>query len=135
MQWPISLLIGVAIAPHFGTAASDQARMQGEWVATTEVRCGVVAIMSSLRLTIAEDRMTCRDARFPDQDQEVQFTLDPQRHPKCITFTTADGRVECIYTLEGDTLSICVGCSARPTEFSSNASNCQSLLVFKRTKR
>lgn len=135
MHWPIFLVIGVAVAPYVGTVDSDQAKIQGTWVAMTEVRCGVVAPMSFLRLTVVGDQMTWKDARFPGQDQEVRFILDPEKRPKCLTAICADARHRCIYTLQGDTLSICVGCGARPTEFSSKASNCQSLLVFKRRQR
>ena len=81
------------------------------------------------------------DKVFYGGKELAKLTIDPKTTPRCIDLAFQDPErvFEGIYTLDGDTLKICVnrhtgGVSERPTAFSTKDKDDWRLLIFKRDK-
>lgn len=140
------LLIGCAfclpaLLADDAKAKKDLDSLQGAWqFAAMEGANSLSAdILKELKLTFEGDR-----ARHPGVEGKlaaatVTVNLDPSQKPKAIDITPLAGpekgkRLPGIYSIDGDTLRICVGKIGgdRPTEF--KASKDVALSVLKRAK-
>jgi uncharacterized protein (TIGR03067 family) len=141
------LLPGVMAVVLLAAAESNEAskldleRMQGDWAA---------------------DAMTRDGQKFPDEDAQAYFRtikgdtytvfrfskvagqgtmkLDATKSPKTIDFTPAGGKIKPIagiYSLEGDTLTLCYSSpgAPRPTKLASEADSGLTLSVWKRERK
>jgi uncharacterized protein (TIGR03067 family) len=145
MSWQ-SLLIataGVLAAcdPEAQDRKADRDRIQGPWA--------LVSTQSDGK-TVSADSLKARDVRMVFEGERVlakmgdmsvtlgTFALDPSRTPKAYDRTYEDGTPRRgIYTLEGETLTICIAGlgKARPTAFATQPGDGLSLLVYTREKR
>ncbi len=90
------------------------------------------------QMTIVGDRFTTKGR---GESAEGTFTVDPTASPKTIDIAIVSGSgkkatILGIYTLEGDTYTICSGLpnGPRATEFSAKAGSKRGLQVMKREK-
>jgi RNA polymerase sigma-70 factor (ECF subfamily) len=121
-------------------APDDKEKLQGTWVGVEGERNGEKAAAEDARkfkLIVKGDRITIN----PDGENRVStFKLDPTQKPKAIDLTPQDGpakgqTVPGIYSLEGDTLKLCVSngeVGNRPTDFTTKAGSGLVVLVLHR---
>jgi uncharacterized protein (TIGR03067 family) len=119
----------------------DLERMQGDWAAVSMVRDGQASDEDDARAlfrTVKGDTYTV--FRFSKAIGKGTMKLDATKNPKTIDLTPDGGKVPPvagIYTLEGDTLTLCYGLPGkpRPTKFASEPDSGVSLAVWQREKK
>jgi uncharacterized protein (TIGR03067 family) len=131
-----------------GEKKSDTELILGTWLAESaefEGKQSNKAQLAGSKLTVATDHMIFRDGPWAPGADKTRYKLDSEKKPKEINITRKEmveepkgGRIEvdktelAIYSLDGDTLKVCVGRGKeRPKEFDSK----QGLLwVWRRSK-
>jgi uncharacterized protein (TIGR03067 family) len=143
---------------------SDSELIQGEWTVVSALTDGEDDPRAKdNKLVITSDKLTFKDLKRPDKDEEAGYKIDPSKDPKDLDFdvpvtgqpthkatsgSKRSGSVEVesstthevikgIYSLEGDTLKICMGKnpdSPRPTEMSGKKGTKTMLITLKREK-
>jgi uncharacterized protein (TIGR03067 family) len=138
------LTIGFVMAaesPKEDTTTKDQERLQGTWkVVAIEVNGKKFAAkeiekeIGEFKWVITADKITWTDAK----KNEFLYKLDGSKEPKQIDLTFPERKTETtegIYKLDGDNLKICIGKTARPTDFTAKADSRHYLYVLKREKK
>src|SRR5262249_3052473 len=69
-----------------------------------------------------------------DRKDEGTLKLDPSKSPKHLDLTIKDKSMPGIYQMKGDTLTICIGETERPTKLKSREGSKTMLLVWKLQK-
>jgi uncharacterized protein (TIGR03067 family) len=136
----VVILIAAADATEEATK-KELAKFKGTWNAVSDEREGMKAPeteVKKVKVTFQEDKLIARQG---DKTFEMKYTLDPSKNPKTIDVTYLDGELkgessQGIYSLDGDTLKICMHRGTnRPTEFETKPDSQRHLLVLKREKR
>jgi uncharacterized protein (TIGR03067 family) len=114
---------------------NDQEKLPGTWNVVKGIVDGkdeTAGALKGARVVFAGDRMTFisfvrvgSDTEPREDRREFQFKLDPLKKPRAIDVTAVNGPFmkmtnPGIYTLEGDTLKLCLPnktTSRRPTDF------------------
>jgi uncharacterized protein (TIGR03067 family) len=115
------------------TKSTDQANIQGTWLAQTESQNGVKKNVSYLYI-FSEDKVTFIDET--GKEMKYSFKLDTTGNPKLLIIRPEDSLtnstpVSVAYELEGDSLTIVVAPPGlRPREISDK--NDQELIICKR---
>ena len=105
-------------------AAKDLKKLQGEWI--------FKGVERTTTYTVKGNEYTFD---FMGKPSKVTFKIDAAKEPKHIDLTGPRGTVRMgIYKLEGDTLIICTGNSARPTDFKAIQGE-SGMMVWKRTTK
>ena len=121
----------------------DRAALQGTWKVIASEQDGEKVPADDIKdlfLIFKGDVILIREAG--KSEEKFSFSLDPAKKPKeidlTIKFGPAKGRVDrAIYSIEGDTLRICIQSAKdtpRPREFSTRANSKLWLVVMQRTK-
>ncbi len=137
-------MIGLVMAaepPKEDTTKKDQERLQGTWkVVAIEVNGKKIAAkeiekeIGEFKWVIIADKITWTDKR----KNEFLCKLDGSKEPKQIDLTFPERKTETtegVYQLDGDDLKICIGKTARPTDFTAKAGSRHYLYVLKREKK
>ncbi len=119
----------------------DLERMQGDWAAESMTISGQKledADAQALFRTVKGNAYTV--FRFRKVSGKGTMKIDATKNPKTIDSTPDGGKVPMvagIYTLEGDTLTVCNSQPGkpRPTKFVSDAESGTTLTVWKREKK
>jgi uncharacterized protein (TIGR03067 family) len=118
----------------------DKEKLQGTWVGVEGELAGEklpAGDIETLKLIIEGDKIT---ANAGGEKKEATFKLDPTQKPKAIDLMPQDGAekgktITAIYSLEGDTLKLCLedaGDQPRPTEFATKTGGRLALYVLRR---
>jgi uncharacterized protein (TIGR03067 family) len=114
---------------------TDEAKTQGPWtVMSMDIDGKADYSFGTGTVTFTDDVL---DFKTKARDTKTQFRLDATQDPKEIDFTNRAGSTSYgIYSLEGDTLKICIAPAGgeRPAEFTSKPRSKRSLIVLKRDK-
>jgi uncharacterized protein (TIGR03067 family) len=122
-------------------AAKDKEKLQGTWlVVGGEERGEKIADadlkMADMRFIIEGDKIR---ATVGDKDKGKggTFKLDPSKKPKEIDLIDDKETVKGIYSLDGDTLKLCLakGGNDRPSDFTTKKGDGRGLFVLKRDKK
>ncbi|MBI2806471.1 MAG: TIGR03067 domain-containing protein [Planctomycetes bacterium] len=125
-----------------GDAKSDQAKLQGTWVAVSLVEKGKAEPpdrVRTLKLIIMGNKYIYQlgsdDKRFV-----ATFKIDPTTKPKSMDVVFDAGplkgkTMKSIYAFDGDELRICGGRDKRPSEFSSTQGDGEIVFTFIRVKK
>ena len=113
-------------------------RFEGTWKFESMVFEGKAVPKSSFK----DSRMTCEGDRFTtkgNESAEGTFAVDPTARPKTIdiAIATKDGgsvKILGLYTLEGDTYTICSGYPGKPRPTDLAAGSGRGLQVMKRVR-
>lgn len=126
-------------------ASDDTTAIQGTWTASptvTRSQQGKPLPPETIRVTwdISGDRIVETTAATPnpdDSDEHIhRFKLNGSTSPRAIDLTSvAYGKMQGIYRLVGDKLTVCYGADGRPTAFAGGGESGPFLLEFKRSKR
>ncbi|MBN8246561.1 MAG: TIGR03067 domain-containing protein [Verrucomicrobia bacterium] len=130
---PILACISLCCLAADATKSTDQASLQGVWLAQTESLNGHTKQVTFV-YTFRDDKLTFKD----ENGKEVQysFKLDTASKPKLLMLQPVEAPanaapVGVAYELEGDSLKIVVAPSgSRPTDISDK--NDQELIICKR---
>jgi uncharacterized protein (TIGR03067 family) len=136
----LASLLPAADPPPAPGAAPAADALQGTWSLSSFVVNGDKATDDQLRLgrlSIVGDQYA---PTFGTVAVGARFTIDPTKTPRTIDFTYLDGpqrgkTVKGIYSIEGDTLTVCRGLSEgepRPTRFEAPADSEHMLIVWTR---
>src|SRR5262249_9637840 len=144
MRKALFFLVGTVLCfPSLGVGdepKKDLEALQGDWSITSAERDGKKApdeAVKSVKLTFAKDTITVTEGT---KKTEMTFKLDPSKSPKTIDLTYGTGgRMgeidQGIYTLDGDTLKLCIKRGGgRPTEFAAAPDSNSHLLILKKSK-
>ena len=139
------LILGTGLADAFAQSAADaQKNLQGTWAATGALQDG------NADPGVVGHRLDFSGNRFQIHSRDGKalyagtFRLDPGTSPAAIDFEHADGTLKGktwkgIYTLDGDTLTICDNAAnldkGRPTAFGAKSGSGYVLISFERTTR
>jgi uncharacterized protein (TIGR03067 family) len=90
--------------------------------------------IKEMKFVFAEDKVTPKFGEM--EDQPVNYRLDPSKKPKEIDIMIPKG-MKGIYTLDGDTLTMCVVAKGdpRPKEFKADADTKAVIMTLKRDKK
>jgi uncharacterized protein (TIGR03067 family) len=141
----IALLALVAASLLVAADAKDDdikkeiARLQGKWVFVENEQDGKKVPEEDLKdchLTFKNDKLTIRETPKAE-DAGIAFKLDPSKKPKTIELGKGKNTVRGIYSLDGDTLKLCVALSQAESKFPTEFTGKQgySLIVCKREKK
>jgi uncharacterized protein (TIGR03067 family) len=139
---PSALAVFVlAAADPADASKKDLDRMQGDWAAESMVRDGQQFPDEDAQAyfrTIKGDSYTV--FRFSKAAGKGTMKLDATKNPKTVDFTPDGGKsppLAGIYSLEGDTLTLCYGLPGkpRPTKLASEPDSGNTLSVWKREKK
>jgi uncharacterized protein (TIGR03067 family) len=139
----VALVAGLSIAaaaPQREVAQTDLEKLQGTWQAVTAEMDGESIspeAVKSLKLVIKCDRLFLTGFDRARIVEQATFTLDPTRNPKRIDLQDLLPQIPVnfgIYSLDSDTLKLCVDKDGqhRPEQFTSKKG--KSLLIFQRAK-
>ena len=118
-----------------GDAKKDEAQLKGTWTVISEEDNGKASKVKDATVTIGAGKITVKVKG--KKDQESTYKVDTTKKPKAIDIVVDDGKKSKlgIYELDGDTLKLCFGEKARPTEFKTSQESPGLLLVLKREKK
>src|SRR5262245_72416 len=91
--------------------------------------------LKEMKMVFGEDKVTIKFGK--DEDKPAAYQLDPSKKPKEIDIMPEgkDKTLKGIYTLEGDTLKMCVSeKGVRPKEFKPDAESKTGVMTLKREK-
>lgn len=133
----ILTLLSLNLAAEKPKPKSDKEQLQGSWQGTKLEVNGQTApanIISQGKYVFKENKLTIFNG--DKNDQESDFTLDPDKDPKTIDLVATSGpakgkKMLGIYKIKDDVLTLCIG-EDRPKEFSGAGK--AGLLEFKRQK-
>lgn len=142
-------LIAIFAVPLFPSAAAaddtvkDQKGFQGTWALTRLDWEGApvpAERIEKVRFIVTDNKLVMDGL---DGKREFSFALDATKTPKQIDLTPLDGPFKgkttpAIYSLEGDTLKICMSnkeTNVRPTEFKSPKDSGLAVFTLKRAKK
>jgi uncharacterized protein (TIGR03067 family) len=123
---------------------ADAAALSGTWSMNVSEEDGQKMAAEDLkkldiRLTLKDGKYTVQTAG--DTTEQGAFTLDTVQKVKTVDIIPADGsmkdkKIQAIYKLEGDTLTVCYDMSGsmRPTSFATKAGTSYFLAVYTRSK-
>jgi RNA polymerase sigma factor (sigma-70 family) len=123
---------------------TDKERLLGAWKVTSLIEDGKAIPKDDKRvkethLYVTEDKATFKIVN--SVEGTVDYTLDEKQKPKTIDFTAAGKTIKGIYSLEGDTLKLCLpmpppsGEHERPGKFASDHDSRLTLIVLERDPR
>ena len=145
MKYRGLLAVGVVVLIAAADATEEAvkkeiAKLQVTWSVVSSERGGDKAPENKIKmvkLTFQKDKLI---AQQPDKTTEMSYTVDPSKNPKTIDITYLDGELkgeshQGIYSLDGDTLKICMHRGAnRPPDFETKQDPQRHLIVLKREK-
>ncbi len=145
MKYRALLSVGIVVLIAAADATEEAlkkevAKLQGTWSVVSSERGGDKAPedkIKMVKLTFQKDKLIAHQA---DKTIEMSYTLDPSKNPKTIDITYLDGELKGeshlgIYSLDGDTLKICMHRgTTRPMEFETKQDPQRHLIVLKREK-
>lgn len=117
--------------------AKDKEAIQGTWVVVSAERDGkAIDDAKGGKVTFKDGTVTIKTK---DEEQKGTYKIDASKKPKTIDVTEGDktGFLPGIYTLEGDTLKICLPRkpgNKRPTELTSKSGSGCMVIELKREK-
>jgi uncharacterized protein (TIGR03067 family) len=134
--------LAASATPPKDQAAAEMAKMQGDWVMASMIRDGEKIpdedVQALFRKVTGDHYVVFR---FQDKAGEGTFKLDPSKTPKGIDFYIAGpaGKKPMlgIYELTENRLRMCYGPigAPRPTKFTSEAGEKQTLVVWEKEKK
>jgi uncharacterized protein (TIGR03067 family) len=138
----LALLAWMVPVVHADDAEKDLKAAQGAWQLaelTTDAGPAPADRIKGVKFTIKDDKLTMDGL---DGKPEFTIKLDPSKKPKAIDLTLLDGAFKGkttmgIYSLDGDTLKLCVGnkeAKDRPTEFKPGGDADLMVFSLKRAK-
>lgn len=138
ITWVLLLSLGAIVS---GQAAQekegDLKRLAGRWVVVSAEEAGKeMEGLAGGKLIIDGDMLTLK---APNKTEaKARIRLDPAKKPKQIDLEMSKDEILLgIYSLEGDTLRLCIDPATmdkRPAEFATKKDNSHRLIVFKRVK-
>jgi uncharacterized protein (TIGR03067 family) len=136
MRRYVLLVVVVGLIAGADAPKKDKDRLQGTWIASAAEDSGKkmpAKVLDKLKIVVEGNKMT-----FFPSERDLTFTLDPSQKPRQITLTESKGKpLEGIYSLEGDTLKLCLPSmpgAKRPTNLATKVGDGFKLLVLKRQK-
>jgi uncharacterized protein (TIGR03067 family) len=139
----VVLAAGLLVGADDKAGTKDQDRIQGTWAVTSAQRGGKAVDMTAeghipREFAFDGEKVTLRAG---DRMHEGMFKLDPDTKPRSLTLTSKEDAGRTIvgaYTLDGDTLTLCVdeaNMQERPKELASKEGTRLVVVVFKRDKK
>jgi uncharacterized protein (TIGR03067 family) len=147
MKYRAVLVLGAVVLIAAGESSEEAvkkeiAKLQGTWSVVSAEWDGnkaPEAKIKMVKIVFQQDKIIRHQG---DKTVETEdYKVDPSKNPKSIDVTYLEGErkgesSQGIYSLDGDTLKICMSYSTnRPTEFETRADSKRHLLVLKREKR
>ncbi len=134
-----SLLIALLPTAAPADEKAELKKLEGTWKVVKIVNDGQEGDTEQLkdqRIIISGNKYTLK---HPEHSSKGELELDPDQNPAHMDASYATdsgetGRVECIYKIEGDKLSICWNQDSRPSSFQAEAGSGNRLMVFEREK-
>jgi len=115
--------------------AEERKLLQGTWQAVRLEADGETAppeVTKKVRWLFTGEDYT---GVSPEMDFKGKYTINPAKKPKEIDLLPAGGKgkMQAIYKLEGDQLTLCIG-ETRPSDFVTKEGSKRTLYVLKRVK-
>ena len=136
------LVIGTAALAADPAVEAERKKLEGTWVIDAALLAGRDHIedFEGMKLVLKGDEFVIE---FAENSDKGTYTIDPAKSPKWIDIKTKmDGpfkgrTLPGIYTLEGDTLTVCCNSEKmdRPKDFAAKEKTPMMLLTYKREKK
>jgi len=142
MRWQFLMVAAAgcllaADAPKDDPAKKEQTQLQGAWIVVSAERGGkALDELKDSRVKVEGDKLTITVAS-KKKEETARFKLNPTTKPKQIDILEGQTAALGIYSLEGDTLTICwtKGGKERPTALTTKDQPTWMMVVFKREKK
>ena len=139
----VAALMSLAFDAKDDAVKEDLKKLEGTWIVVAREERGVespkeVLDKIEMRFTFTGTKVTLKISKQIEKSEDGPFTIDSTKKPKQIDMKTGKIEVRGIFSLEGDTLKLCLVMdkdAKRPTDFTTAKDNGHGLLVLKREKK